>query len=107
MRKEFEASCLEHCISIRVGNWIETGKQSILAFLWTLRRIHALRCSLWRRGAVLHDNIVVAIGIKLVFGEIKEVSILVTDHITSTPIVICHDVTRIIGAPKAFANWLT
>jgi hypothetical protein len=73
--------------------------------LW---KIHALRDWLWRRGAVHHENIIVAIGIKFIFGEVKEVSIFVADDITSTPpaIVISNDVTHIIGLPKAVGNWL-
>jgi hypothetical protein len=73
--KENEASYLFDCSSIRIGNWSETCKQ----------HIPVLFCAFWRWVAVLHVNIIVAIGIKLASGKMKEIAIFVSNQIRSLP----------------------
>ena len=97
--KENEASCLFDCSRIRIWNWSETCKQHFPVLL----------CAFWKWGAVLHVNIIVAIGIKLASGKMKEITIFVSNQLRSPfpAIVESNDIARVISAHKAFANWLT
>ncbi len=96
---EIETSCLVDGSKIRIGNWIETCKQHIPVLLYAL----------WRRGSVLHVNIIVSIGIKFASGERKEISIFVSNQIgTPLPMMVeSNDIARVIIAHKAFATWMT
>ena len=66
-------------------------------------------CAFWRWGAVLHVNIIVAIGVKLASEKMKEIAIFVSKQIRSPfpAMVESNDIARLISAHKAFANWLT